>query len=148
MKGRYSLGSFWDCCATRSARSRSYNPSAFSYNLLTSARKQMCSTALSAMGPLSFISCATTSNPLSSAGGDLHTFAVMIFWRFVAVRVFRTSRNASQILFTLDEGIRPISCEVPLAVPLTVLIPFSITGKTLVSLYIFCVTSSSLWHHR
>ena len=79
MKGRYSRGSFWDCWATRRARSRLYRPSAFSYNLLTSAKKHICSTAFSASDPSFCMSFATTCSPSSRAGGDLHTFAVIIF---------------------------------------------------------------------
>ena len=47
---RAIIHTFCDCWAMRSARSRLYNPSEVSYNWLTSARKEMCSAALSVSG--------------------------------------------------------------------------------------------------
>ena len=106
----------------------------------------MCSTASSAKLLSSFISCETTSKPSWSAGGDLHTFAVITFCKFVAVRVFKTSRKASQILLTLElfaefEFLGSIEPK-----PLSTGMPFSSLDMTLVSLYIDWVTSSSLRH--
>ena len=44
---------------------------------------------------------ATSPNPASRSGGDLHTCAVTKFCRFVSMRFCRTAKKASQIALTL-----------------------------------------------
>lgn len=43
--------------------------------------------------------------PSSSAGGDLQTCAVMMFWRLVALRDWRPLRIASQTVLTLEDDL-------------------------------------------
>lgn len=105
----------------------------------------MCSTALSAVASSSFINWATTSRPSSRAGGDLQTFAVIIFCRFVEVLVDRTARKASQMRLILEDFARVKPDAVVSFVVLSVGILFSNFGMTRVSLYIVWVTSSSLY---
>lgn len=55
------------------------------------------------------MSSATRRRPSSRAGGDLQTWAVMVFWRLVDLRDCRALRRASQtvlILEILEVGVR------------------------------------------
>jgi hypothetical protein len=77
-------------------------------------------------------------NPPSRSGGDLHTWAVIMFWRLVRGRLSSTRKNASHMRLIFDSVVAKITDTGPLAYAL-------LESFLIVSLYIVCETSSSLF---